>query len=198
MLYSRAFLIYTSSMQMQVGSLPQSSLLALRPLQMTDAGLFGKWLADKEVVRYSLSIFTKLKSQLDVHEWLQNLLADQTGLKFGLVRKDTNSLIGYAGITDISKSNNSGEFFIFIGDKHSWGNGFGTEATRLIVWCGFALLDLNRIFLTVSEPNIGAIKAYERAGFMQEGVLREAAFRDGVYHNKIIMSILRREWDADC
>lgn len=53
-----------------------------------------------------------------------------------------------------------GEYFIFIGDKSYHGKGVGTFVTREIVKNGFEELDLNRIMLTASEKNVGAIKAY--------------------------------------
>jgi RimJ/RimL family protein N-acetyltransferase len=64
------------------------------------------------------------------------------------------------------------------------------------VKCSLLHLNLHRIMLTVSSLNIGAVKAYTRAGFQQEGVLRQASYRDGAYHDKIIMAILRPEWEA--
>jgi RimJ/RimL family protein N-acetyltransferase len=33
--------------------------------------------------------------------------------------------------------------------------------------------------LTVSEPNVGGVKAYAKAGFKLEGRLREACLRNG-------------------
>ena len=35
----------------------------------------------------------------------------------------------------------------------------------------------------------------EKAGFKKEGTLREASFRNGKYHNKIMMAILDTEWN---
>ena len=48
--------------------------------------------------------------------------------------------------------------------------------------------------LTVSEKNLGAIKAYKNANFKTEGIMRQAFYRDGNFHDKIIMSILKDEW----
>ena len=50
---------------------------------------------------------------------------------------------------------------------------------------------LNRLSLTVSDINSYAVKAYLSAGFVEEGRMRQACFRDGKYHDKIIMSIIR-------
>ena len=51
--------------------------------------------------------------------------------------------------------------------------------------------------LTVSEPNIGGIKAYKNVGYKIEGRLRESTFRDNNFHDKIIMSVLKSEWEED-
>ncbi len=55
---------------------------------------------------------------------------------------------------------------------------------------GFNELGLHRIFLTASSDNPGALKAYERAGFKIEGLMREAFFRNNKYSDKVIMGII--------
>jgi RimJ/RimL family protein N-acetyltransferase len=104
-------------------------------------------------------------------------------------------LIGYAGLSNISVTNQSGEYFIFIGEKAAWGKGVGTAVTKQIVHLGFTSHHLNRIMLTVSELNTGGLKAYTKAGFVVEGRLRQAACRQGVFHDKIVMSVLKSEWE---
>ena len=49
---------------------------------------------------------------------------------------------------------------------------------------------LSRIELTVREDNPGAIALYEKAGFVAEGVQRNAFKVDGRYHNLIMMAVL--------
>lgn len=75
------------------------------------------------------------------------------------------------------------------------GRGYGKAATELLLDYGFKEMNLNRMELTVHAFNERAIKLYEGLGFVQEGVLREAVFRDGDYWDTIVMSILRREWE---
>ena len=72
---------------------------------------------------------------------------------------------------------------LFIGDKSCWNKGYGTEVMRLLLRSGFETLNLNRIFLRVDEANKGGIRAYEKAGFVHEGRLRQAVFRDGEYRD---------------
>jgi len=49
--------------------------------------------------------------------------------------------------------------------------------------------------LTASEKNVGAIRAYIKAGFIAEGIMRQAFYRDGKFHDKIVMGILREQWN---
>ena len=169
----------------------------LRSLELDDLDRFCTWFADREVVKYSLGTWLFPWSKHETEAWLKQTLENKESLSLGVVEKATARLIGYAGITAISRINHSGEYFILLGEKSCWGKGYGTEVTRLLVHYGFASLNLHRIMLTVSEPNIGGVRAYRKAGFQQEGVLRQACYRDGAYHDKLIMAILRPEWEAN-
>lgn len=169
-------------------------MIELKALQKGHAAYFCRWINDDEVIRYSLSIFQKLKNNEQVKSWLVETIKDSGTFKKGIFLEGTDQLIGYAGICDLSSTNKSGEYFIFIGDKNFWGKGVGTEVTRHVLRIGFNELDLNRIMLTVSEPNVGGVKAYQRAGFRLEGKLREACFRDGAYHDKLVMSVLKKDF----
>jgi RimJ/RimL family protein N-acetyltransferase len=59
---------------------------------------------------------------------------------------------------------------------------------------GFETLNLNRIYLRVYADNPRARRSYEKAGFVEEGCLRESVFRHGKYGDLFIMSVLRSEW----
>ena len=83
---------------------------------------------------------------------------------------------------------------IFIGDKSCWNQGYGTEVMRLLLKHGFETLNLNRIYLHVFATNLRAIRCYEKAGYVPEGRLREAEFKNGQYVDFIVMSVLRSEY----
>ena len=59
----------------------------------------------------------------------------------------------------------------------------------------FTHLPIHRISLDVFDFNPRAAHVYERVGFVREGVLRDALHWDGEYHDSIVMSILRPDWD---
>lgn len=173
----------------------RKQLVDLKPLKPENFEPFCKWLNDNEVIKYSLSKFKKINTQQEIKKWYSELFEEKNVFQLGIYLKKNNQFIGYAGICKISKTNRSGEYFIFIGEKDFWGKGIATEVTKEIIEVGFSRLKLNRIMLTVSEPNTGGMKAYKKAGFKEEGRLRQASYRDSKYHDKIVMSILKQEWE---
>ncbi|SNR14198.1 GNAT family N-acetyltransferase [Tenacibaculum jejuense] len=169
-------------------------MITLKTLSKKDIFPFYDWINDDDVIKYSLSLFRKINTEKEIENWYSELLKNEKDITLGIFLESTNELIGYAGICDISETNKSGEYYIFIGEKKLWGKGIGTKVTEQILKIGFVDKKLNRIMLTVSEPNIGGLKAYEKSGFKIEGRLREASFRDNGFHDKLIMSILKSEW----
>ncbi|MBB1150276.1 MULTISPECIES: GNAT family protein [unclassified Myroides] len=166
-------------------------MIELKPLSKEDVIPFYTWINDEEVIKFSLSLFQRLTSKEQIDAWYEGLFDEQNTYNIGVFLRESGELIGYAGISGISTLNHSGEYFIFLGDKSQWGKGIGTKVTQEVVTYGFEVLQLNRIMLTVSELNYGGIKAYEKAGFTVEGVLKEACYRQGAYHDKIVMARLR-------
>jgi RimJ/RimL family protein N-acetyltransferase len=73
------------------------------------------------------------------------------------------------------------------------GRGIGTAAIAQLVEFGFVRRNLRRIHLQAISSNTGAIRAYEKAGFVTEGRLRQHAWVRGAYEDIVLMGILRSE-----
>jgi diamine N-acetyltransferase len=87
-----------------------------------------------------------------------------------------------------------GEFTIAIGEQDARGKGVGTEASRLVLDYAFHVTGLECVYLTVLEPNLGAVRAYERAGFRRQGVRRNANKWLGRRVNEIHMDAIPAEF----
>ena len=74
--------------------------------------------------------------------------------------------------------------------------GLGSEAVRLVLAHAFGTVGLHRIELDVYAFNPRAQAVYERAGFVREGVRRDALYWDGEYTDAITMAILAPDWRA--
>jgi RimJ/RimL family protein N-acetyltransferase len=181
----------------------QGERIRLRRDERTDIPEFVKWLNDPEVRRY-LSFMMPI-SMANEELWFENMLrlpaAEQP---FAIeIRKtshekeaETWQMIGNCSFMDMDHTARSAEVGLFIGDKSCWNKGYGTEVMRLLLQFGFETLNLNRIFLRVDEHNQGGIRAYHKAGFVEEGRLRQAVYRDGEYFDFLIMSVIRSEWNS--
>ncbi len=65
---------------------------------------------------------------------------------------------------------------------------------RVLVNFIFNEMNLHKISLTTYGFNKRAIRSYEKVGFKVEGVLKENIYREGQYHDELIMSIFKEEW----
>jgi RimJ/RimL family protein N-acetyltransferase len=108
---------------------------------------------------------------------------------------DGDRPIGVSSLDHIDAVHRKAEFGISL-EKGSWGQGYGSEATRLMVDYAFITLNLHRVYLRVFEFNERAIRCYLKAGFQKEGLLRQEHYTEGRYWDALIMSVLRPEWEA--
>ncbi|MCB0217558.1 MAG: GNAT family N-acetyltransferase [Caldilineae bacterium] len=106
-------------------------------------------------------------------------------------------VIGGVELAPIDWRSRSAELAVWIGDKVSRQRGFGSDAMRLALNYAFKLLGLNRISYHIPVPNQAALQAYTKIGFKEEGRLRKAIFRDGQYHDLIVLGILAEDWEDD-
>jgi RimJ/RimL family protein N-acetyltransferase len=108
---------------------------------------------------------------------------------------DPPVLAGNIGLWGARPKDRCATLGIALGREHI-GRGYGTDAVRVIVGYGFREMGLHRIQLTVAPFNPAGIRAYEKAGFAEEGRLRESVLHDGRWYDEVLMSILDHEWAA--
>ena len=113
-------------------------------------------------------------------------------VEFAVLLLSTGQLIGFGGLFDISRAMIA-TLFVGIGEREHWGQGLGTEATRLICEYSFFFRSLHSIKVEVNGYNRRAIRVYERLGFKLVGRLRDAIVMNGIRHDRVIMDLLRHE-----
>lgn len=104
--------------------------------------------------------------------------------------------VGTVGFVNTSRRASWATLAVEIFDPALWGRGLGSEAVRLVVGFAFDALAMHRVELQVLSYNRRAIRAYEKCGFVREGVVRECRRVDGEWIDDIRMSILEREYRA--
>jgi ribosomal-protein-alanine N-acetyltransferase len=73
-----------------------------------------------------------------------------------------------------------------------WGKGIMPGAVRLIVDYGFKNLDIARIQAGVLGNNPKSMRVLEKAGFVKEGILADAIFKQGVILDEHVYGIVKR------
>lgn len=71
--------------------------------------------------------------------------------------------------------------------------GVGTAAIGRLAEFAFVRGNLRRLHLEAIASNTGAIRAYEKAGFVVEGRLRQHAWVRGGYEDIVLMGLLRAD-----
>lgn len=128
-------------------------------------------------------------------KWVENAIWAENQIKLGVCLKDNDMLIGFGEITDINWINRSAHCPSMIGSKEHWGKGLGTEARILLLDFAFRERGFNRIWAEILENNVASIKMLEKCGYKREGLLRSSIYKNGKFHNQVIMSILRDEFE---
>jgi RimJ/RimL family protein N-acetyltransferase len=76
------------------------------------------------------------------------------------------------------------------------GRGIGSAAIAAVLEFAFERRNLRRLHLEAIASNAGALRAYEKAGFVVEGRQRQHAWVRGRYEDIVLMGLLREEWRA--
>jgi RimJ/RimL family protein N-acetyltransferase len=108
---------------------------------------------------------------------------------------DPPVLVGNMGLFGAHLKDRCATLGIALGREYV-GRGYGTDAVRVLVGYGFREMGLHRIQLVVAPFNPAGIRAYEKAGFVEEGRHRQAVLHDGLWYDEVLMSILDHEWAA--
>jgi RimJ/RimL family protein N-acetyltransferase len=155
----------------------------------SDVPQFARWFADLELTAYLGMHGTSLRYEQE-EQWF-NRLNEGDDRTFAIVVRDSDSVIGTVTLSAINHLHGIAELGIAIGDKLAWGQGYGSEAARLMVEYGFVFLNLHTIHLWHVAFNQRGHRAYLRAGFRQAGVLRGASQFNGQRYDRILMDITR-------
>jgi len=160
------------------------------------AKAFSKWDRDSEYMRLLDSDPPILWSEKKIKQWIEkDMDGDQNSeFIFPIRTLDDDNLIGFVGLFEVSWNNGDAWIGIGLGERNYWGNGYGTDAMRVILRYAFQELNLCRVTLGVFEYNKRAMRSYKKAGFSIEGRIRGEVLRQGRRWDTFIMGILREEW----
>ena len=171
--------------------------VTLRPFAADDFPAIRAALLDPEVTRLTGSRPVAWDRAIEdrTRDWYDTRGAQADRLDLAVEDRATGGWAGEVVLNQFDPDNASCNFRVMFGPGGR-DRGLGTEAVRLIVGYGFARLGLHRIALEVYDFNPRARRVYEKAGFVAEGVLRDALCTADGWADATVMAILADDWRA--
>ena len=160
----------------------------LRAFEAGDLDCNWEFVNDYETVRGMSSGMLFPCSRGDEARWLDQQSSYTRGeYQFAIELIATGELIGRCGLLKVDWKNRWAELGIMIGRPEYRGHGLGTDAMTLLCKFCFNEMNLHKLKLSVIDFNGQALNCYEKCGFEREGILKKEVFREGRYHDVIVL-----------
>ena len=160
----------------------------LRPIEPADVRLLLRWINGSAALEW-------LQARLPVTQRQEQAWAARAATDPQMPTFIIQTLRGVdIGVLGLQLESNRGIFGIAIHEARYWSRGYGQDAVEVMVDAAFRVLPLQRIELLVLPGNVRALRCYENAGFVREGVLRNYIYNRGRPQDMIVMSMLHKEW----
>jgi RimJ/RimL family protein N-acetyltransferase len=169
--------------------------IRLTALRTDDIPVVVRWYHDSDFMRNFDGNPAFPRTEESWKKWFEENTSAKNQYFFAIRPLDSEDLLGWVFLDDISMSHRNGWIALAFGDESNRGKGYGYEAMQLLLQFVFHELNLYRVQLTVFEYNTRAIRLYEKLGFVREGTFREHLQRDGRRHDMYLYGLLVHEWE---
>lgn len=121
--------------------------------------------------------------------WFRKLQDSVTSFRYVCRDIDSNDLVGVFRVDNLDTLNRSVMIGLDVSQKFRR-NGYATEIYKFFIEYLFDKKNFHRLYLSTLSTNIAAQGLYENLGFMQEGIFRDAIFRNNEYVDLINYSLI--------
>lgn len=160
-------------------------LREVRPSDVTP--VYYAWMNDPQVTQYLESRFFPY-SQEKLAAYVADTNRDSSSVFFAIVLMAGDQHIGNIKLGPISWIHGIADIGLMIGEKTQWGHGYATEAIGLVKDYAFERLNLRKVTAGAYSVNEGSVRAFEKAGFVVEGVLKAHYFFGGDYVDRVCLA----------
>ncbi|WP_368505150.1 GNAT family N-acetyltransferase [Alkalihalophilus sp. As8PL] len=169
----------------------ETERLKLREITEEDAATIFDLFSNEDVTRFygqeplkDIAQANKLVDSFSIN------YKEKRGIRWGIERKGTNSLIGTIGFNAWMPKHKRAEIGYEIHPEY-WRKNYTSEAVLKVVSYGFEVMDLTRIGAVVFIENEASNKLLIKIGFQKEGILRDYMYQHGKAHDTYVYSLLR-------
>jgi diamine N-acetyltransferase len=169
--------------------------VALGPLRRDLLPTFQRWFNDLPTLRWFGAPAQPMTLERET-AWYDDAATAPDPVSFTIYERAAWRPIGSCALNQIDPRHGTADLVILIGERDARGQGYGTEAVRLLLDVAFTALGLHNVRLGVDEANVGARRAYEKAGFKEIGRRRQAIRELGRRWDEVLMDCLATEFDS--
>lgn len=162
----------------------------LRELKESDMSLFNQLINSSEV-EMSVVGWSKPVTMSEQLSWFQSLKGENN-IRYTIANLEDSEVYGTLIISKIDWKNRTCGMDIKLSND-ARGKGIGTESVSLAIDYIFNELNLNRIGINILDTNIASQKLIEKNGFINEGKLRKAVYKNGQYIDLLVYSLLKED-----
>lgn len=173
-------------------SLIAGNRIYLRRIKISDVKRnYCAWMNDPEVVRYTESRFKKWQIQA-LKNYVRAISRNPGSVMLAMILKDKDTHIGNIKIGPIDYKHKFADIGIIIGEKSLWGKGFAVEALKLAIKYAFNRLKIHKLTAGIYANNTGSLRAFKKAGFITEGLLKKQYVYKASYVDAVLLGIRRK------
>lgn len=167
--------------------------LHLRRMAVSDSPRLFKLWSDPDVTKYmNITTFTHETQATEMIELLEELAHAGEAIRFSMIERNSNEIIGTCGFNSIDLDNAKVEIGYDIA-KAYWGMGYAPESIKALIEYAFETLKINRIEAKVEPANVNSIKVLQKLHFTFEGKLRQYENSKGNFIDINIYSLLKTD-----
>lgn len=115
------------------------------------------------------------------------------GTRWGLQPRGQHELVGSCGLFAWNRAWRKCTLGYEL-NASARGQGLMHEALQACLAWGFEHMQLNRVEALVHPENAASLRSVARLGFVREGLLRQAGYWGGQYHDMCSYALLRADW----
>lgn len=164
----------------------------LRPVEFEDIEFIRSLINDpwmeERIVGWALPL-----SKKDQENWYANFHNSNEQIRYIIEDKEGNT-VGFTGLKNIDYKNGVATGAGIRIKKDIQAKGIATDAFMTLFRYAFYELRLHRINTSSMEENMASLRMMEKVGCRREGLLRDAVYKNGKYHNVVTLGILDTDY----
>ncbi|MEN9562497.1 MAG: hypothetical protein RIR73_741 [Chloroflexota bacterium] len=164
----------------------------------THPDIESRWTQDAEFMRQmelkSVSPLTPAAVRAQYETLKREIEVEKTLFYFSIRSREDDRFIGKAIIEYVDWASGNAYLRLGIGEADFRRKGYGSQALDLLLQYAFAELNLYRVTAVIPAYNVGAIRLFQKFGFIEEVRRRNALQHNGNFWDVIGFGLLNAEW----